>query len=166
MFEAMLRASADQRGIDLDVSSGGFLYNGESVSPTVLEVMAERGVDLTSHRSRIVDSGMITGVDLVLTMERRHARELVVMRPEAFERVHTVVGFVATLSALDPPPGHGEPPASIVMRVSVDNRRDDLLGVGDDDVPDPHGRHRDAYLETTENLQEMAVSVVDGLFPR
>ncbi len=134
--------------------------------------MRERGIDLGEHRSRLVTAGLIADADLVLTMERRHARELILDFGRA-EIVHTLKGFAAGVSALLSADGTNASRAedSAVVDVSmlaraVDHARtaDALLGdARSDEVADPHGRssrvHRRAADEITAAVEAIAASL-------
>ncbi len=165
MLEAMVSALVEERGLPMTVSSGGFLFDGEPASPTAGEVMAERGFDISGHRSRIVSEEMVAQSDLILTMERAHARKLVVLRPEATARIHTAAGFAASVSGLVPPPGPHESPHGIVDRVAELRSSSRLLGSGNDDIADPHGRPRRVHRDTADRLQVITDELVAGLFP-
>jgi len=165
MLAAMITRLAQGRDIPMAVSSAGFMFDGEPASPTVSEVMVERGFNLDAHRSRIVSSVIVDQSDLVLTMERGHARELVLANPTATARIHTAAGFAAGLLALQPQPDHHESPIEIVSRVAAGRTPSDLLGVGGDEVSDPHGRNRRVHRDTANQLEAIAADLVTGLFP-
>jgi protein-tyrosine phosphatase len=58
------------------VTSGGFLGADRPSPPEAVRLAAARGIDLEAHRSRTVDGEMLAGVDLVIVMERAHAKKL------------------------------------------------------------------------------------------
>jgi len=165
MLQAMIAGLASTRDLPITVSSAGFMFDNEPASRTVCEVMAERDFDLTGHRSRIISPALVLDSDLVLTMERSHARELVLANPDATAKIHTAAGFVSGLSALQPPVDKSESPLEIVSRVSSDRQSSDLLGVGADEIDDPHGRHRRVHRATADQLERIASELVSGLFP-
>jgi len=165
MLQAMITRLVDERDLPMTVSSAGFMFDNEPASPTVREVMSERDFDLGDHRSRIVNVELVAASDLVLTMERSHARKIIVLSPESSGKVHTAVGFAACLSELEPPPSPGESPVEILSRVAALQASSRLLGAGDDDIADPHGRHRRVHRDTADQLQRIADDVVTKLFP-
>jgi len=165
MLEAMTTRLALIRDLPMTVSSAGFMFDDEPASPTVRAVMTEREFDLGDHRSRIVSPTIVDKSDLVLTMERGHARELVLANPAATAKIHTAAGFAASVSALQPAADHSESPIEIVARVAAGRPSSDLLGVGADEIADPHGRHRRVHRDTADQLERIAVEVVTGLFP-
>ena len=72
-LEAALRA----RLANVDISSAGFVGPGRTVPPHGMSIAAARGLDLSSHRSRLVTSEMLGKADLVIVMDERQARRLV-----------------------------------------------------------------------------------------
>lgn len=74
----MLRERLDQRGLrDWVVSSAGtWAQERRGASQYSVELMAERGLDITAHQARMVDRGYLTEADLVLCMEQGHAEAL------------------------------------------------------------------------------------------
>lgn len=60
---------------DID-SAGTWTVNGEPAATNTLAVLAERGVDLTDHRSQGVMETMLDQYNLILTMERGHKEAL------------------------------------------------------------------------------------------
>ena len=97
--EAYLRRRSADRGVAVEVASAGFLYDGEPASETMAAAMAERGFDLSAHRSRISTCAMVDEADLVVTMERRHGRELSLRcGPRG---IFTLRGVVAALGEVD-----------------------------------------------------------------
>ena len=55
MGEVLLRQRLEDRGIDAHVSSFGLVLDGDPAHAHAREVMAEAGLDLSSHRARIVN---------------------------------------------------------------------------------------------------------------
>lgn len=158
MGEAILRRRAAEASLPLEVSSAGFLFDGEPAADDAIAVMAELGYDLSAHRSRMVDAGMVASADLVVTMERTHARSLVLEVPEAADRVHTLGAAVVGLSR----PGGGGARERIVG-LGRQRSASDLLGRGDDEIADPHGRPRRHHRRTAERLDRLMTELVAAL---
>lgn len=53
-----------------DVASAGFIGPGRPAPPEAVAAAARRGIDLTDHRSRTIDTPSVTGADLVIVMSR------------------------------------------------------------------------------------------------
>ncbi len=162
MAEVLLRHHAGLRGLDLVVSSAGFWVEGEPASREAVTVMAERGHDLSTHRSRVVTAELARSHDLVLALERELARRVLTLVDEAgfVARVHTLGGLAAGLAGC--PAVSGDPRAR-ARAVAARRRTGDLLGRGDDEVPDPHGQSLERHRRTLERIEELVIAVLDGL---
>jgi protein-tyrosine phosphatase len=95
-LEAVLRASLPE----VSVSSAGFVGAGRGVPPASTEVATRRGLDLSTHRSRLITSDILEQADLLIVMDEDQARAL-------------RVGFgvppdvIVVAGDLDPESGHG-----------------------------------------------------------
>ena len=73
MAEALLRHELREQGITVESAGLGALV-GEPASEHAIELMKERGIDITSHRGQQLTPELVAGTDLVLVMESRHKR--------------------------------------------------------------------------------------------
>ncbi|MEM8709188.1 MAG: hypothetical protein AAGE98_22205 [Actinomycetota bacterium] len=158
--EAYLRHHAAQRGIAIEVSSSGFLWDGESASDVMATVMGERGFDLSAHRSRISSCEMIDQADLVVTMERHHGRNLGARCGP--RKIFTLKGAVASLAALE---GDFDGPLERIAAAEEGRQHGDLLGDGPDEVADPHGRPARVNRKTADELRDLTAELLELLFP-
>jgi protein-tyrosine phosphatase len=74
MAEGLLRyelrsVSSMLTGLDVR-SSGVAALVGEPADPTAIDLMAEKGIDISEHRARQIDVDQINWADLILVMER------------------------------------------------------------------------------------------------
>lgn len=78
MAEVLLRHRLVQEGLGSwrVESAGTWAQNDQPASGYAVQVMAERGLDLHTHRSKPIDRQMIQEADLVLVMTRHHAEAL------------------------------------------------------------------------------------------
>ncbi len=81
MAEALFRAAAGEAGLtNLEVGSAGIgAWDGAAASEGAYLVMLERGIDMSSHRARLLTPELVEQFDVILTMARAHlgrAREL------------------------------------------------------------------------------------------
>ena len=76
--EGLLRQRLHERGLtDWTVSSAGTWAQVErSASQYSVEVMADQGIDISTHRARMIDAKLLKEADLVLCMESGHAEAL------------------------------------------------------------------------------------------
>jgi len=167
MAEVLLRRHLAEAGVDATVSSAGLHGDGAAATAHGQAVMAARGLDLESHRSRQLDREMLAAADLVIAMAREHVREAAVLDPGALGRTFTLKELVAR--------GHAEGPRSAddslarwLQRVGEDRRREDLIRSGHDDafdVADPVGRGRRDYEATADLLDDLLAQVVGLAWP-
>jgi len=170
MAAALLADACARRSLAVSVSSAGFLFDGYPASDTTTAVMRERGIDLRAHRSRIVTAELIADADLVLTMERRHARDLVVQFEHA-EIVHTLKGFATIVTAPSLAGDSAVDAPSLVRAAAAARTPVALLGDGGpDEVADPHGRsarmHRRAADDIGAAVDAIAAAFVAAIAHR
>jgi len=67
---ARLRALAPELGDTVRVVSGGFVGPGRQCPEEALEVAANRGVDLSNHRSQLIKPADVLAADLIVVMDR------------------------------------------------------------------------------------------------
>jgi protein-tyrosine-phosphatase len=165
MAEAFLRHRLEGRRVDVHVGSAGLRLVGEPASANGVDVLAVRGLDLSGHRSRIVDRDLLERSDLVLAMSREHLREAVLELPDAWPRAFTLKELVRRGEMI----GRRAPGESIegwLNRAHSGRNRTDLLGSSsDDDVDDPIGLARSAYEKTADELSDLVDRLADLLWP-
>lgn len=166
MGAALLAAACAERDVPIQVTSAGFLFTDRPASDTTTKVMRGAGHDVSAHRSRVVDAAILAGADLVLTMERRHARDLVLdLSPAA--PVHTMKGFaaLATATLADGVPDDVAGDLRAFVH-AVDASRPPHALVGDarpDEIADPHGRSARLHRKTADELRLVAAQIADAL---
>lgn len=90
MAEAILRRRVPR----LSVASAGIAaLVGRPADPMAVALLAEKGLDLSSHRARQLTPAMVEGMELVLVMERRHIADVEALTPAARGRVHLLGRF-------------------------------------------------------------------------
>jgi protein-tyrosine phosphatase len=155
MAEALFRDRLAAAGIDAAVSSAGELPGGVRASAGSVRAMAARGLDLSSHVSREFTPEMVERADLVLTMARRHLRNAVMLRPDAFSRTYTLKELVRRGDAVGPRRAD-QSLDGWLAELHVGRTRASLLGDDlRDDVADPIGGPDGLYEETAVELTEL-----------
>jgi len=137
MAEVLLKDMLHRRGAgDLfEVGSAGVAAcEGLPATSEAVEVMKERGLDLSSHRSRPVTLDLVTRSELVLCMERAHKDSLVEAYPWAADRIFTLKGYAG-----------------------------EAAGAGDEDVQDPIGRGIEAYRKAAEEIERASEAAAERL---
>lgn len=75
-------------GITTIAESAGIAADDEyPATPEAMTVMAERGMDLTGHRSRMLTAEMIDRAEIVYTMTHMHAQRVMSLAPDAVHKV-------------------------------------------------------------------------------
>ena len=149
----------------MHVGSAGLRLVGEPASANGVDVLAERGIDLRAHRSRIVDRQLLEGSDLALAMAREHLREAVLASPDIWPRAFTLKELVrrGSLIGIRAP---GESIDAWLARAHSGRNRADVLGSSsDDDIDDPIGLGRSDYERTANEISGLVDHLVDLLWP-
>lgn len=88
MAEAVLADRLGRRGVAAVVESAGIsALVGRPPDAIALELMAERGLDISGHRARQLTPALIFAFELILVMDRDQQREVETMLPSARGRV-------------------------------------------------------------------------------
>ncbi len=90
MATGLLRARFQQDGLDDQVlvsSAGVYGLDGSPASQPGVEVLAERGIDISDHRARTTSERDIAEADLVLVMEEAHRRTLFYSYPHLLGKI-------------------------------------------------------------------------------
>jgi len=82
------------------VSAGTGALDGGGASEGAILVGLERGIDLSTHRTRALTPELLSGVDLVLVMGPHHLDAVLGLAPDA--RVHLLDDFASGGSTADP----------------------------------------------------------------
>lgn len=68
-------------------SAGTWTVNGQPAAANAIKAVAELGLDLSTHRSRVVTLDLLTEFDIILTMEQGHQEALRVEFNSVADRV-------------------------------------------------------------------------------
>jgi protein-tyrosine-phosphatase len=108
MAEALFKQKLEQEGVASDwtvASAGVWTRDNDPAAPRSRQLMAERGLDLSGHRSRCVTRQILSEFDLILTMEKGHKEALRVEFPEIAARVYLLTEMVGAYKDIDDPVG-------------------------------------------------------------
>jgi protein-tyrosine phosphatase len=162
MAEAFLSRRLAAGGVTgVRVHSAGLLESGRAVPDESLEVMGGWGVDLMDFRSRQVTDDMLSASDLVIGMAREHVREVAVNAPNTWPRTFTLREIVRRgeeVGARSP----GQPLDEWVAKLHAGRTPATLVGAADtDDIADPMGRSRRAYVEAANQIDELVTRLIE-----
>lgn len=98
MAEALFRELLEERDDlkeELSVTSAGiYPYEGDPANYEAVEVMKQEfGIDISSHRARILDDSDMKDAYLILVMTVHHREMILDIYPEAADRVYTLKDF-------------------------------------------------------------------------
>jgi protein-tyrosine phosphatase len=165
MAEALLRERLRSRGVEASVSSAGLSFDGRAATPEAIEAASRYQVDLDGHRSRVMSADLIEKADLVLAMERMHAREAVVLADGALHRTFTLKELVRRGRATGQRE-RGETLQDWLARVAAGRRPMDLMGESrDDDVADPYLSTPKVYAACIAELDRLVQQLVELAWP-
>jgi protein-tyrosine phosphatase len=165
MAEALLADRLAARDSATTVCSGGMLGDGEPPCPEAITAMADYGLDIAAHRSRLVAAAEFERTDLTLAMARENLRHAVVTAPTIWPRAFTIKELVRRGQAI----GGRAPEESLagwLARAHEGRERAALLGDSDDDdVADPIGGPPQGYTETAAILSALLDRLADLCWP-
>ena len=165
MAEVLLADALTRRGVDARVHSAGLLEDGRPASEHSVTCMADRGLDLSAHASRVMTPDLLAGADLVVGMERRHVREAAVLDRAVWPRSFTLRELVRRAEAAGPRPAEVDLGAWLA-HLSEGRTTADHLGTSrDDEVADPIGRPLKHYRRCAEDLVDLTARLVALLWP-
>lgn len=134
---ALLRRRLDERGLSVEVLGAGLGEAGHPATAPTVEAAARVGLDLRDHRSRTVTPELLAGADLLVTMERMHVREAVVLHPDVWRTAFPLPDLVRRAEKVDPRPA-GESLRVYCGILGAGRDRAAVMGASaDDDVRDP-----------------------------
>jgi protein-tyrosine phosphatase len=162
MAAALLDRELTRCGVPARVRSAG--TNAVADIPATedaITVMKSDGLDISTHRSRPVDTDELERADVVVTMTRAQLRELATRSPSAFPCVFTMKELARR--AQEQPRGRDEEMRAWIIRLGAGRRTTDLLGEDpDDDVEDPIGCPVEVYAAVAGELADAVSNVVDA----
>lgn len=95
MAEGILKALLAERGItNIDVESAGIgAMEGLSATPFAIEAAHHWGIDISAHRSRLLNRNLIQEANLILAMSPEHVEAILRRVPEAASKVFLLKSF-------------------------------------------------------------------------
>ena len=156
----MLRRLLD--GADVKVESAGLLPGGYAMPRTGQKVGRKLGMDFADHRSREFDPSDAVRADVILTMARDQARDVIAEADSLWPRVFTVVQFARWL---DEHPYSGDAPlGEWIASTAHDRARSDLIGADhEDEIRDPVGRPATAWRAMVAELTPSLETIARGI---
>lgn len=89
MAEALLLDQLKMNHPEVTVQSAGLAaLVGEPADPMVQELMLLKGLDISSHRAKLITSITLSDIDLILPMTTRQQEQIVSKFPSLSKKVH------------------------------------------------------------------------------
>lgn len=118
MAEGLLRARFERRGRGTVESAGLAALEGRPAEPIAVELLAERGIDISGHRARQLTPEMLARFDLLLVMDALQERRLNMLAPRAAPRIQRLGGY----GRFDVPDPYGEARPAFVRALELIER--------------------------------------------
>jgi len=162
----LFRAEARPFGVAVEVESFGLLdLDSSPALPEAVKLGAGLGVDLSSHRSRVIRPGALEHADLVVGFERAHVVTAVVDAGARREVTFTLPELVTLLGEVARPTKPDSLAAAHEAIAAASSTR--AAGHGFGEVPelaDPLGRPWRTQEELATRLSELTRTLVRRLF--
>jgi protein-tyrosine-phosphatase len=164
MGEVLLRAHLHANGVDARVQSAGTTAWGGGATAHAIEVMRDRGLDLSGHSSRQLEPAHIADADLVIAMTRNHLWRVCAVASEAAERTF-LLGELARLGQVVGRRRDAEGVREWAARVAATRGDVRVAGRMDDEVADPVGEPVEVYRSTADRLDRDLRTIATLLAP-
>lgn len=132
IFRKMLAESEKEITVN---SAGVSSISGMEPTEETLRVCGERGVDMSHHRGRRINAGMVRETDIIFVMQAFHREHVLAVAPEVRDKVYVMTDFLPDLENVRPNTG----------------------------IPDPIGRGYHFYVTITEMIQKSLTNVLGVL---
>lgn len=165
MARGILGARLRSADVIARVRSSGFLGSGHPPAKESVAALAEMGIDISPHRSRLTGPALVAAADVVITMERQHVRDLMGVDLSAWPRIFPLRSLVERAQRIGERPADEELPQWI-ERLHAGRKAADLL-VADpaEDIADPIGLPLDEFRSTARELDRLLSTFVQMAFP-
>ncbi len=121
MAQALMKSKIEKTGLCAEAHSCGLgAYSGDAVSENAVKAMAEKGIDISSHRARKFSPYMADEYDWFIVMSASHKAVLSQLVPE--EKIAVLGGGIAD-------PYGGDCDAYRKCRDEIDKALDELMSV-------------------------------------
>lgn len=164
MAEAMLRGRLRDRPLDATVRSAGTLAWDGAAHRDAVEVLRERGVDLTGHASQPLTAGLVADADLVLAMARTHLWGVLAYEPAAEWRTFLLPELVRLGDRIGDRP-RGEPVREWAARLAAARPGGRVGGRPEDEVTDPLGEPFIVFRATAARLDDVTARIAALVAP-
>jgi len=108
IFQDMVGTEPELQSAGFAAKSAGTLDLGRSqATDEAIQVMREKALDISLHRSRHIDGDLIDWADVILVMEHKHKHYILANFIRADEKVHLLTEFAGEDGEVADPFGGG-----------------------------------------------------------
>ena len=133
MAEGIFRRAGQGRGNYRVMSAGLGAMEGQPPSMYAIQAVRELGIDISGQRSRMLTPQMVAEADIILGMTHSHVDTVLLLYPQAAEKVFLLREF------------------------------DDTLDIFEKDISDPIGGSYDVYLDCRDQIEQGIASLLQFL---
>ena len=157
LMGALLQRHATEMDLSVAVRTGGFAVAGQPPTDGAVQALAQRGIDVTAHRSSPVTDLGIERADLVLTAEQQHVVSIASRGGQIFDRTYTLPEFLQRASDVgrDDTYSLHEWLAELALGRP---RGMDYLNAPIGEIDDPTGGPPSAWRRSAEEIDRMAAA--------
>ena len=159
MAESLFTHHAQQQGLAMKAhSSGTDAISGNQATDLAIEVLADRNIDLTSHRAQTLTSDQIMDSNIVIAMTRQHEAAVAKIDPQSRSRTF-LAGEIPRIGNQMGPLGSLEIEEWLM---TLHKARGGHMTSGrlSDEIPDPWDYPKDVYEKTARKLDSYIIHIV------
>ncbi len=165
MAEGLLGHVLAEAGSGVWASSAGTHGGmGSGATRHAVEVLADRGIDISGHRSRLLTPALIDSADLIVAMTRVHESTIAAIDQSARSRTY-LAGEVARLGTAVGPLSSDATLRDWASMLHGARGGHMTTGRLADEVPDPYGFDRTVYDDLADRLAGVCESMGRLLAP-
>lgn len=154
--ERVFQREFDRAGVRAVVRSAGTSGGRLTVAPEVVKAAAEVGIDLSSHKSRLLTEDVARSADLIVAMTREHLRAVVDLDPSSWPVAFTLKELSRRSNEL---PADSLTVSEWIESLGAGRRAMDLLGESvEDDLADPYGGPYEGYRTMVAEVQRLSTT--------
>ena len=107
LLEDIVNREPSLRAAGIEVDSAGVNPVFSAATEQAIAVMRDHGLDLNDHRSKPLDSSLISWADLILVMEYWHKQDVISLFPESQKKTFLLSEYAGEEGEVPDPYGYG-----------------------------------------------------------
>ncbi len=158
LIGALLGEHLAERGTTAEIATAGIRDEGQPPTEETVRLLAARGHDVRSHRSRRVSADLVASADLVVTAERDHVVWIAGSFRGTFARTFTLPELLRWAAPAGP--RQGDPWDQWLACVNAERpRASDYLAARIDEIDDPTGRATKVWEQAFSEIDTMCAQL-------